>query len=835
MIPFEKFTEKTKQAMQKAQEILLETKQVQLDTEHILYGIAFVDGSILPDIFEGAGIDVDKIMDKIRREVMLKPQIEGTGPIGQIYVTPLVAKLFNLAFEEAKEMGDEFIGTEHLLLGILELREGSAFRVLNSFGLDKEKVLQALKDLRGYRRIDSAYAEETYQMLKRFTINLTEKAQKGELDPVIGREREIQRVMEILSRRTKNNPVLIGDPGVGKTAIVEGLAQRIAERKVPLPLMDKNVLQLDLPGLVAGTKFRGEFEDRMKALLDEIIKQKRNTILFIDELHTVVGAGAAEGAIDASNILKPALARGDLQAIGATTISEYRKYIEKDRALERRFQPVLVEEPTADEAMRILQGLKERYEKHHQLKITDEAIESAVKLSVRYITGRYLPDKAIDLIDEAAARVRLRNLSETAKLTELNNKLEELQDKERMAAENEDYESAARFKQESAKLLQEIEQERKKIAKKSGELAVTAEDIAQVVSEWSGVPVTRLTVEEKERLLNMEQELSKKIVGQREAIEVVSETIRRAKSGLADPNRPLGTFIFLGPTGVGKTELVKVLAEFLFGSKQAVIRIDMSEYMEKHSVSKLVGAPPGYVGYEEGGQLTEAVKRQPFSVILLDEIEKAHPDVFNILLQVLDEGRLTDNKGVTVNFRNTVIIMTSNIGSSEILELTEQGKIGFKARAFSQEDREKGYSEVQEVVFNLLKKKLSPEFLNRIDEVVVFHQLDREEVKQVATLQLEEFKNRLKDQGISIEVTDSALEKLADEGFDPSFGARPMKRAIQRLVVNPISNKILAGEIKEGETVVVDFADDSFIFETKKTPAGEQKELAGVAKAGAKD
>lgn len=817
MIPFEKFTDKAKMALQKAQEVLLDTKQVQMDTEHILYGICFVEGSIMPDILSGAGVDPAKFNDKVRRTVMSRPQVESSGSILQIYVTPQVARLFDLAYQEARDMGDEFIGTEHLLLAMLELREGAAYRVLASFGLDKEKILLALKEVRGYRRVDSASAEDTYKMLKRFTVDLTEKARAGKLDPVIGREAEINRIMEILCRRTKNNPVLIGDPGVGKTAIVEGLAQRIVERKVPEPLLDKSVLQLDLPALVAGTKFRGEFEDRMKALIEEIIKRKRSTILMIDELHTVVGAGAAEGAIDASNILKPALARGDLQAIGATTINEYRKYIEKDRALERRFQPVMVDEPTPEEAIQMLKGLRKRYEEHHHLEITDEAIESAVNLSVRYVTGRFLPDKAIDLIDEASARVRLRALADTSRIAELEAKIQEVEAQANIAAEAKDYETSAKLKQEAEILKRDLEKERGLLKARSDQLRVTEENIAEVVSEWSGVPVTRLSESDREKFLRMEEELSKKVVGQKEAIFLLSETIRRAKSGLADPNRPLGTFIFLGPTGVGKTELVKVLAEFLFGSKNAVVRIDMSEYMEKHSVSRLVGAPPGYVGYEEGGQLTEAVKRQPFCIVLLDEIEKAHPEVFNILLQVLDEGRLTDNKGVTVNFKNTVIIMTSNIGSAKILELSTGGKMGF--RTSRDEDKEKSYKELQETLFNMLKARVSPEFLNRIDEVVVFHQLSKEEVKKIALLQLEDVKARLKEQKVSLSITDSALERLAEEGFDPAFGARPMKRAIQRLILNKVSEKIIAGEIKEGDDVVIDFLDGEWLFRTGSIPA----------------
>ena len=827
MIPFEKLTDRAKQALQKTQDILFETRQVQLDTEHILYGIAFVEESIVPELLRQAGVDAEKALDKIRGSVKRLPQMETPSGVGQIYITPGAARLFDIAHEEAKRMGDEFVGTEHLLLAMFELQHGTAYRILNSLGLTKEKVLESLKEIRGYQRVDSAQAEETYQALKRFTVDLTEKARQGKIDPIIGREREMRRVTEILSRRTKNNPVLIGDPGVGKTAIVDGLALKIAQKRVPEPLLDKQVLQLDMAGLVAGTKFRGEFEDRMKAVLDEIVKRKRNVILFIDELHTVVGAGAAEGAIDASNILKPALARGDLQAVGATTITEYRKHIEKDPALERRFQTVMVEEPTPEETLDILRGIREKYEEHHHLKITDEALEAAVSLSTRYITGRFLPDKAVDVIDEAAARARLRALSETARLTELESRLQQLQEQERGAADREQYETATRYKQEAAQVAREMEDERGRLKDAGRDVEVTPETVAQVVSEWSGVPVTRLTEEESDRLLRMEDELGEKIIGQKQAVHLVAETIRRAKSGLSDPNRPLGSFLFLGPTGVGKTELVKVLAGFLFGSTDAVTRIDMSEYMEKHSVSRLVGAPPGYVGYDEGGQLTERVKRQPFSIVLLDEIEKVHPDVFNILLQVLDDGRLTDNKGVTVNFKNTVVIMTSNIGSAEIAQIAEGTRLGFRTRGAGEEDLEELQERANETVLGLLKKTLRPEFLNRIDEVVVFHSLTREEVRQIALLRMDELRARLAERGITLELSEAALEKVAEEGYNPSFGARPMKRAIQRLVASPVSQKLIAGEIKDGSQVVIDIADGEFTFAAKpgettkvETPAG---------------
>jgi len=812
VIPFEKFTDRAKEALQAAQEVLLDTKQVQLDTEHVLYGLLTVENSLATEVLKLAGADPERAIDKVKRAIQQRPQVETHGGVAQIYITPETARLFDAAFDEAKQMGDEFIGSEHLLLAFFELREGAGHRLLTSFGLTKEKVYAALKEIRGHRKVDSAQAEETYQSLKRFTIDLTEKARQGKIDPVIGRERETNRVIEILLRRQKNNPVLIGDPGVGKTAVVEGLALRIAEKRVPEPLLDKRVLQLDMARLIAGSKFRGEFEDRLKAVLDEIEKSKRNVILFIDEMHTVVGAGAAEGAMDASNILKPALARGDLQAIGATTISEYRKYVEKDPALERRFQPVTIEEPTVADTVEILRGIRERYEKHHGLTISDEALEAAAALSSRYITDRFLPDKAIDLVDEAASRCRLRALSATAKLSELKNQQEELARHEREAADAENWEEAARLKQEQLVLQKEVDEERQRLQGTAHEVCVTEDDIAEIVSEWSGVPVSRLTQTEAERLLNMEQELAKSIVGQEQAVRAVSEVIRRAKSGLSDPSRPLGSFIFLGPTGVGKTELVKVLADYLFGSRENIVRIDMSEYMEKYSVSRLIGAPPGYVGYDEGGQLTEQVRRRPFSIVLLDEIEKAHPDVYNILLQVLDDGRLTDNKGVTVNFRNTVIIMTSNLGSAEIAAMSE-GK--------GSDELEALYPKMHDAVFEKLKQTLRPEFLNRIDEIVVFHSLNHEQVKQIVRLILKELEARLQERDVTVTYSEAALDALAESGFSATFGARPLRRAIQRSIVNPLSEKLIAGEIADGSSVAVDCRDGEFLFEVAPGGASE--------------
>jgi ATP-dependent Clp protease ATP-binding subunit ClpC len=812
VIPFEKFTDRAKEVLEAAQEVLLDSKQVQLDTEHVLYGLLAVEDSLAAEVLKLAGADPDRALDKVKRVMQQRPQVETHGGVGQIYITPETARLFDAAFDEAKQMGDEFIGSEHLLLAFFELREGAGHRLLVSLGLTKEKVYAALKEIRGHRRVDSAQAEETYQSLKRFTIDLTEKARQGKIDPVIGRDRETNRVIEILLRRQKNNPVLIGDPGVGKTAVVEGLALRIAEKRVPEPLLDKRVLQLDMARLIAGSKFRGEFEDRLKAVLDEVEKGKRNVILFIDEMHTVVGAGAAEGAMDASNILKPALARGDLQAVGATTINEFRKYVEKDPALERRFQPVMIGEPTVAETIEILRGIRERYEKHHGLTISEEALRAAATLSSRYIADRFLPDKAIDLIDEGAARCRLRALSATTQLSELKSKQEEIERQERDAADAEKWEEAAKLKQEQLVLQQQVENERQRLQGTAHEAYVTEEDIAQIVSEWSGVPVSRMTQTEAERLLNMERELAKSIVGQEQAVQAVSEVIRRAKSGLSDPNRPLGSFIFLGPTGVGKTELVKVLADYLFGSRESIVRIDMSEYMEKYSVSRLIGAPPGYVGYDEGGQLTEQVRRRPFSIVLLDEIEKAHPDVYNILLQVLDDGRLTDNKGVTVNFRNTVIIMTSNLGGAEIAAMSE-GK--------SSDELESLYPQMHDAVFEQLKQTLRPEFLNRIDEIVVFHSLNHVQVKQVARLILGDLESRLKERDIAIAYSDAALDALAESGFSATFGARPLRRAVQRFIANPLSEKLIVGEITDGSSVKVDYRDGAFSFEVARGVGSE--------------
>lgn len=808
-IRFEIFTEKARAAMESAQDVLARLKQSQLDTEHLLYGITFVDGSIMDSVFGAAGIDAPSAREKIRNLVQRSQVLDDAsgGGAQQIYLTPDAAAVLKQAEDEMDALGDKFVGTEHILLAIIARRESPAARTLSSLGLDREKVLLALKDLRGTHTLDSESGEDKYKALDKYAIDLTERARQGRIDPIIGRDVEIDRAVQILARRGKNNPVLIGEPGVGKTAIAEGLALRISQGLVPDVMRDKRVLALDLAAMVAGSKFRGEFEDRLKAVMDEVKSASRGVILFIDELHTVVGAGAAEGAMDASNILKPALARGDLQCIGATTLKEYRKYIEKDAALERRFQPIFVDEPSPEDAKAILRGLRERYQDHHKITISDEAIDAAVDLSVRFISGRFLPDKAIDLIDEAAARVRIDSMGAGSKLKQIEAEIERVNQESREATLAGEYERAASLRQRALELDDELAREREKLAGTELDTTVDAEDIARVVAQWSGVPVEKMNAEESQRYLNMESELHSKLIGQEQAVRAVSETIRRAKAGLSDAKRPIGSFLFCGPTGVGKTELVKVLAEFLFQSRDAVVRIDMSEYGEKFSVTRLVGAPPGYVGYEEGGQLTEAVRRRPYSIVLLDEIEKAHPDVWNVLLQVLDDGRLTDSKGVTVDFKNTVIVMTSNIASAEIAEFTD-GK--------TEEQLEASYSILSARVMDALKNYFKPELLNRIDEIVVFHTLTRAQAAAIARLQMREVADRMAEQGITLDVTDAAYELLAERGYETAFGARPMRRAIQRDVANKIALKIISGAIEKGETARVDAKDGEISIEVEE-------------------
>ncbi|AEE14417.1 ATPase AAA-2 domain protein [Thermodesulfobium narugense DSM 14796] len=785
----DKFTEQLRDSLESSQRVLMKFQNSQLDVEHLLYAMLTQQDGLVGKVLTRAGINKNDIKNRLESILNRLPKIQYSSSTPQIYITPSLKKVLDIAEEEAIRLKDEFVGVDHVLIAIVKEGESPASRLLNEYGITEEKVYQILKDIRGTQRVTDPGAEEKYQALEKYTRNLTQLALEGKLDPVIGRDEEIERVMQILSRRTKNNPVLIGEPGVGKTAIVDGIAQKIASNDVPEILKGKQLLALDMGALIAGTKFRGEFEERLKTIIDSVTKTQ-NYILFIDELHTVVGAGAAEGAIDASNLLKPALARGELRVIGATTLDEYKKYIEKDPALERRFQPVFVKEPSVDDTISILKGLRDKYEAHHRVKITDEAIESAAHLSERYISDRFLPDKAIDLIDEAAAKVRIQLSNMPTELKEMENKLSRLYQEGQEAVKREDYELAAKLKSESEALSKEFKEKRDKwlIDKKVNEV-VDKEDIANLVSKWTGIPVTELVQEEVDKLTNMESILHKRIIGQDEAVVAVSEAIRRSRSGLKDPRRPVGSFLFLGPTGVGKTELSKALAAFLFKDENALVRIDMSEYMEKHSVSRLVGAPPGYVGYEEGGQLTEVIRRRPYSVILLDEIEKAHPDVFNILLQVLDDGRLTDGKGRTIDFRNTVIIMTSNLGSDILLN--------------SNVEDEREFEKAKNRVLSLLNSTFRPEFLNRIDEIVVFKPLSRSDIEKIVELILNDIQERLNEKKIKLILTEEAKKFFAKEGYEPTMGARPLKRYIQKNLENLIAKELLNNKIKEGDTVKI--------------------------------
>jgi len=731
--------------------------------------------------------------------------------VGEIGLTPRARKVIEYAVDEARRLGHHYIGTEHLLLGLVREGEGIAAGVLESLGVNLEKVRQQVLQVLAQGTAYQQRAQQTKTpYLDALGFDLTEAARLGKLDPVIGRHNEIERVMQILSRRTKNNPALIGEPGVGKTAIVEGLAQRIVAGDVPEPLQGKRLVALDIGALVAGTKYRGEFEERLKKIVAEV--KESGTILFIDELHTLVGAGAAEGAVDAANILKPALSRGEVQTIGATTLDEYRKYIERDAALERRFQPVIVNEPTVEETIEILKGIRERYEEHHKLKISDEALHAAAVLAARYVTDRFLPDKAIDLVDEAASRVRMYRSASPPSLKEARRGLESLRRELDAAVASQEFELAAELRERERQLVQRIHELEQHWREEQGqeEPVVTEEDIAQVVSMWTGIPLTRLHTEESERLLHMEEALHERVIGQDEAISTLARAVRRARAGLKDPRRPIGTFIFLGPTGVGKTLLARALAEFMFGSEDALIKIDMSEFMERHTVSRLVGAPPGYIGYEEGGQLTEAVRRKPYSVILLDEIEKAHPEAFNILLQIMEDGNLTDAKGRRVDFRNTILIMTSNIGA-ELIQ--REGSLGFAVADDPTKKMQADYTAMKDKVLSQLKQTFRPEFLNRIDAVIVFHPLTPEHVRQIVDLELKRIRKQLAEQQIGLEVTDAAKDLLAKRGYDRQFGARPLRRIIQNLIEDPLAEAILAGRFKPGSTVVIDVRDDLLTIE----------------------
>jgi ATP-dependent Clp protease ATP-binding subunit ClpC len=795
---FDKFTQKAQDALSSAEEFLDEYNHQELDVEHIFIALLRQEDGLVPKILQRVDVMPDVVRRRLENSLEKRPKLYG-GAAAQIYITPRTKKMLALARAEAERIGDEYVGSEHMLLAISEEREGETAKVLREFAITKEKIYQALQTMRGSQRVTDQDAESKYMALERFARDITTLAKDGKLDPVIGRDDEIKRLIQVLSRRTKNNPVLIGDAGVGKTAIIEGLAQRIVDKNVPEILKDKRILALDMGALVAGSKYRGEFEERLKAVMDEIKKGRGEIILFIDELHTIVGAGAAEGAIDASNMLKPALARGELQCIGATTLNEYRKNVEKDAALERRFAPVFVGEPSVEDTVKILEGLKGRYESHHGVVIDASAIDAAAKLSDRYITERFLPDKAIDLIDEACARARIEVYSMPDDLKQMEKRLEQLTADGKQAVDMRNYEKAAELRDESEKVQREYKEKRGEWMKQRGiDDKVTADDIAHIVSTWTGIPVSRMMESEMDKLLKMEERIHMRLVDQEDAVVAVSDAIRRSRAGLKDPNRPIGSFIFLGPTGVGKTELSKSLAEFLFDTEEAMVRIDMTEYQEKHTVSRLIGAPPGYVGYEEGGQLTEAVRRRPYRVILFDEFEKAHPDVFNILLQMLDDGRLTDGQGRTVDFKNTIIIMTSNLGSEVITDSLQRGEF----------DYEKSKNDV----YQILQRSVKPEFLNRIDEVIVFKPLGFDEIKGIIERELKKVIKNIFEFGYKLQFSEEVKDYLAHEGFDPVYGARPLRRAIQRLVENPLSKAILAKSFKKGATIKVDIGEGTIVF-----------------------
>jgi ATP-dependent Clp protease ATP-binding subunit ClpC len=797
MMRFDRFTERAQEAAQRAAEIIQRYGHNQIDTEHILLALIEQPDGVITQILESLNVDAAALTERLDYILRTSPKanIFGGGA-GQIFITPRVKRIVDLANEEANRLKDEYISTEHIFLAILSERSTPAARLLEGAGVTRERVNETIKQLRGGQRVTDPQAETRYRTLEKYSRDMTTMAREGKLDPVIGRDAEIMRVIRILSRRTKNNPVLIGEAGVGKTAIAEGLAQKIATNDVPEILSGKKVVSLDLGAMIAGSRFRGEFEERLKAAIEEIQKAEGEVILFIDELHTVIGAGAAQGAMDASNMLKPALARGELHAIGATTLDEYHKHIEKDAALERRFAPVYVEEPSVDDTIKMLEGLRDRYEAHHKVRFSDEALVASAKLSSRYVTDRHLPDKAIDLMDEAAAKLRVALYSLPPELKDLKSELDRITAEEEHAGLERDYERAAEKKSERLRLESEFNELRDRWEREHElDEVVDESDIAEVVAQWTGIPISQMMETESEKLLHMEERIHENIIGQDEAIHAISDAIRRARSGLKDPRRPIGSFIFIGPSGVGKTELAKALAEFMFDDLDAIVRIDMSEYREQHAVSRLFGAPPGYVGYEEGGQLTEAVRRRPYRVVLFDEIEKAHPEVWNSLLQILDDGRLTDGQGRVVNFRHTVLIMTSNLGTEYI---NKSGALGFLQSSGDKEERE-----THDKIQKALKDTFRPEFLNRIDEIITFSSLSIEQMQLIVDLQMEEIQERLSEHDLSVEMTPAAREWLANEGYDPAFGARPLQRALQKHVESPLSISLLSGEFKTGDTIIV--------------------------------
>jgi ATP-dependent Clp protease ATP-binding subunit ClpB len=878
----DKFTVKAQEAVMRAQNLAQENGQQQIEVEHLSKSLLEDVEGVPQAVLKKIGINVGIVQSRVDDEIQKIPRVSGGGAVGSVYISPRANNVLNSAMNEMRQLKDEFVSTEHLLLAILSEKGSSSANILQSQGVTKDLIYKVLKEIRGTQRVVDQNPEDKYQALERFGRDLTDLANRGKLDPVIGRDEEIRRSIQVLSRRTKNNPVLVGDPGVGKTAIIEGIAQRIASGDVPEGLKNKKVVQLDMGALIAGAKYRGEFEDRLKAVLKEIQEAEGSIILFIDELHTIVGAGAAEGAVDAGNMLKPMLARGELRLMGATTLDEYRKHIEKDKALERRFQPVMVDEPSVEETISILRGLKEKYEVHHGVRISDGAIVAAATLSHRYISERFLPDKAIDLIDEAAAKLRTEIDSMPEEIDEIERRIKQLEieqvalKKEKDAASKERLEGIkkelANLKENSSQLKARWQAEKDKIkeirsvkeqieqvridtekAERQGDLNRAAElkygrmndlnrrletlnqelaqlhqngsllkeevgedDIAEIVSRWTGIPVNKMLESEKQKILKMADRLRKRVVGQDEAIEAVSFAVRRSRAGLSEEGRPIGSFIFLGPTGVGKTELARALAEFMFDNENAVVRIDMSEYMEQFSVSRLIGAPPGYVGYEEGGQLTEAIRRRPYSVVLLDEIEKAHPEVFNILLQVLDDGRLTDSKGHVVNFKNTIIIMTSNLGADRIMQ---------RFQAMTDANRDRIYEETRNEILQLLRQRLRPEFLNRVDEVIVFHQLTKENIRHIVDILFERHvRNALLRQGLDAELTENAKKYFADAGYDPVFGARPLKRLIQKELINEISTQMLEGNFLQGDKFVIDLQNGSLVFRKVESPVAQASE-----------